>query len=64
VIKGSEETLNSNAHYLTSSEYRNMSARNQSTFAENRDNLYALFRAYLGMKKMRSEVDGADRQVY
>ncbi|KAK7464390.1 hypothetical protein VKT23_006556 [Stygiomarasmius scandens] len=64
VIKGSEETLNSNVHYLTSSEYRNMSARNQSTFAENRDNLYALFRAYLGMKKMRGEVDGADRQVH
>ncbi|THU96851.1 hypothetical protein K435DRAFT_754482 [Dendrothele bispora CBS 962.96] len=61
VIKGSEETLNSDVHYLGPSEYLNISARNQSTFAEDRGNLYALFKAYLKMKKTYGDTDGADR---
>ncbi|KAF5345183.1 hypothetical protein D9758_009704 [Tetrapyrgos nigripes] len=61
VIKGSEETLSSDSHYLTCCEYLNMSSRSQSTFADNRESIYTLFKAYLDLKKKQGHKDGADR---
>ncbi|KAJ3777202.1 hypothetical protein FB446DRAFT_718464 [Lentinula raphanica] len=61
VIKGSEETLESVKHFLDRTTYLNLSMRNQSTFAENREDLYELFTAYLSKKKKLGHVDGADR---
>jgi hypothetical protein len=64
VIEGSEETLDGSQHYLTSPAYYNLSTRNQSTFADNRDTLYKLFTQYLGKKKWFRDLDSADRFVY
>ncbi|KAJ3997585.1 hypothetical protein F5050DRAFT_1750599 [Lentinula boryana] len=61
VIKGSEETLEDAKHFLDRTAYQSLSTRNQSTFAENREDLYELFMAYLTKKKKLGHVDGADR---
>ncbi|KAF5377115.1 hypothetical protein D9757_008781 [Collybiopsis confluens] len=61
VIKGSEETLETTKNFLERSAYQNMSARNQSTFADSREDLYELFNAYITKKKRFGDVDAADR---
>ncbi|KIK71556.1 hypothetical protein GYMLUDRAFT_33762 [Collybiopsis luxurians FD-317 M1] len=61
VIKGSEETLEGTKHFLERPAYYNMSTRNQSTFAENREDLYELFISYIAKKKRFGDVDAADR---
>ncbi|KAJ3877376.1 hypothetical protein F5051DRAFT_453113 [Lentinula edodes] len=61
VIKASEETLEGTKHFLDRAAYHNLSTRSQSTFAENREDLYELFMAYLAKKKRFGDVDGADR---
>ncbi|KAJ4470931.1 hypothetical protein J3R30DRAFT_3531939 [Lentinula aciculospora] len=61
VIKGSEETLDVPKHFLDRVAYNSISTRSQSTFAENREDLYGLFIAYLAKKKELGDVDGADR---
>ncbi|KAJ3908266.1 hypothetical protein F5879DRAFT_367138 [Lentinula edodes] len=61
VIKASEETLEGTKHFLDRAAYHNLSTRSQSTFAENREDLYELFMAYLAKKKRLGDVDGADR---
>lgn len=63
VIKACEETLDGPKHFLEPTAYRNLSARNQSTFADNRDEVYELFTSYLGKKKRFGDVDSADRCV-
>ncbi|KAE9400953.1 P-loop containing nucleoside triphosphate hydrolase protein [Gymnopus androsaceus JB14] len=61
VIKGCEETLDGPKHFLEPVAYRNLSKRSQSTFADNREELYELFTSYLGKKKRYGDIDGADR---
>ncbi|KAF9067282.1 hypothetical protein BDP27DRAFT_1328979 [Rhodocollybia butyracea] len=61
VIKGSEETLESTKHFLDAAAYSNLSSRNQSTFADNREDIYQLFTLYLAKKKRFGDIDGADR---
>ncbi|KAJ6498114.1 hypothetical protein C8R47DRAFT_1212438 [Mycena vitilis] len=43
VIKGSEESLTSNSRYLTREVYSNIGERRQSTFAEQRGQIYDIF---------------------
>ncbi|KAJ3739795.1 hypothetical protein DFH05DRAFT_1546449 [Lentinula detonsa] len=61
VIKGSEETLEDAKHYLNHNAYQSLSTRNQSTFADSREDLYELFMAYLARKEKLGDVDSADR---
>ena len=63
VIKGSEMTLDSETHFLDYETYLNLSARTQATFSSRRKEIYALFEAYLKMKRDRREYDAADRLV-
>ena len=63
VIKGSETTLTSENYFLDYDTYLNFSARTQATFASKRKEIYALFEAYLKMKRDRGEYDAADRCV-
>lgn len=61
VIKGSEMTLDSETHFLDYETYLKLSARTQAMFASRRKEIYALFEAYLKMKRDRREYDAADR---
>ncbi|KAF9064527.1 hypothetical protein BDP27DRAFT_1425729 [Rhodocollybia butyracea] len=62
VIKGSEETLEGVKHYLDPTTYNNLSSRNQSTFADNREDVYELFGVYLARKKQYGDLDNADSE--
>ena len=42
----------------------NLSCRTQGTFATQRETVYALFQAYLRLKKTRGDYDAADRYEY
>ena len=61
VIKGSETALTSENYFLDCITYVNLSARTQATFASKRKEIYALFEAYLKLKRDRGEYDAADR---
>ncbi|PCH33049.1 hypothetical protein WOLCODRAFT_159800 [Wolfiporia cocos MD-104 SS10] len=61
VIKGSEDTLHNTSGYLDEKTYISLSYRTQPTFADQRDTIYQLFKAYLKKKKERGEHDVADR---
>ncbi|KAI0258666.1 hypothetical protein BC834DRAFT_835038 [Gloeopeniophorella convolvens] len=61
VIKGSEQTLASEAYSLDYDTYLSLSSRTQSTFANRRGDIYALFEAYLKIKRERGEYDAPDR---
>ena len=61
VIKGSELALNSPDGYLDKDTYYGISHRTQGTFANQRECIYKLFKAYLKKKKERGDYDAADR---
>ncbi|OBZ79118.1 hypothetical protein A0H81_00137 [Grifola frondosa] len=61
VIKGSERALEYEDKYLDQSTYLGFSNRSQGTFVGQRENIYALFQAYLTRKRERREYDAADR---
>ena len=54
-------TLTSENHFLDYETYLNLSARTQATFSSKRKEIYALFEAYLRMKRDHGEYDAADR---
>lgn len=60
---GSEETLTGKARFLDSASYENLSRRNQSTFADQRGDIYNIFEMYRKEKSRRREFDAADRYV-
>ncbi|KAI1785420.1 hypothetical protein LXA43DRAFT_132940 [Ganoderma leucocontextum] len=61
VIKGSELALDRPEGYLTKEAYNGLSYRTQGTFANQRENVYKLFEAYVKRKKARGDYDAADR---
>ncbi|KAK0444957.1 uncharacterized protein EV420DRAFT_1721599 [Desarmillaria tabescens] len=61
VIKGSEETLSEGKRYLSRTTYLDLSKRQQSTFADRRDEVYEIFESYMHKKKLRGEYDTGDR---
>ncbi|KAI0693657.1 hypothetical protein BC835DRAFT_1352925 [Cytidiella melzeri] len=61
VIKGSEDSIQSDNGYLEREQYLNVSHRQQGTFSSRRDAVYSLFQAYLKRKKFRRDWDAADR---
>ncbi|KAI0321916.1 hypothetical protein OF83DRAFT_135754 [Amylostereum chailletii] len=61
VIKGSEQTLSLPHPFLDRDAYLNLSARTQATFASRRKQVYALFEAYIKMRRERRDYDAADR---
>ncbi|KAH9855762.1 hypothetical protein C2E23DRAFT_548924 [Lenzites betulinus] len=61
VIKGSEQSLDCPKGYLDKTMYHELSHRTQATFANQRENIYKLFQAYLKRKKERGDYDAADR---
>ncbi|KAI1785582.1 hypothetical protein LXA43DRAFT_1185708 [Ganoderma leucocontextum] len=61
VIKGSELALDRSEGYLTKEAYNGLSHRTQGTFANQRENVYRLFEAYVKRKKARGDYDAADR---
>lgn len=61
VIKGSESALQSEQGYLDEQTYISLSHRQQGTFAGRREAVYALFLAYLRLKRQRRDWDAADR---
>lgn len=63
VIKGSEQALSHSEGYLDKIAYCKLSHRTQATFANQRENIYKLFQAYLKRKKERGDYDAADRYV-
>ncbi len=63
VIKGSEQALGHSEGYLDKIAYCKLSHRTQATFANQRENIYKLFQAYLKRKKERGDYDAADRYV-
>ena len=63
VIKGSELALDKEEGYLDQATYHSLSHRTQGTFANQREGIYTLFKAYMKRKKERSDYDAADRQV-
>lgn len=61
VIKGSEEVIKHNSGYLDRKTYLALSHRQNSTFANQRDVVYNLFKAYLKRKRETGDYDVADR---
>ncbi|KAG7450801.1 uncharacterized protein BT62DRAFT_928080 [Guyanagaster necrorhizus] len=61
VIKGSEETLSEAKRHLSKTAYLDLSKRQQSTFADRRDEVYEIFESYMHKKKLRGEYDTGDR---
>ncbi|GJE94213.1 hypothetical protein PsYK624_103810 [Phanerochaete sordida] len=61
VIKGSESALKTEQGYLDEQAYIAVSHRQQGTFAGRREAVYALFSAYLRVKRERRDWDAADR---
>ncbi|KAI0089815.1 hypothetical protein BDY19DRAFT_86920 [Irpex rosettiformis] len=61
VIKGSEDSVQTEKGYLDRDQYLQVSHRQQGTFSGRRDAVYMLFQAYLKMKRERREWDAADR---
>lgn len=64
VIRGSEQTLETEAGYLDRVAYERLSARSQPTFARQREQIYQLFEAYLKRKRELRTDDPADRFVF
>lgn len=64
VIKGSEQALDHAGGFLDQKTYCNLSHRSQSTFAHQRNTIYAVFQLYLKRKRDRGECDPADRWVH
>ncbi len=63
VIKGSEQTRDSDSGCLSREEYIHMSRRTQAMFSQQREAVYDLFEAYTRLKKSRRDHDAADRFV-
>jgi hypothetical protein len=63
VIKGSEQTLDQADGFLDRNAYENLSHRSQATFANQRENIYSLFRSYLKLKRAKRHYDAPDRFV-
>ena len=61
VIKGSEESLACPGRFLDEATYRCLSGRTNPTFSDQRERLYALFKAYCRLKEKNGHQDGADR---
>ncbi|PBK59143.1 hypothetical protein ARMSODRAFT_1027641 [Armillaria solidipes] len=61
VIKGSAETLGKEKQHLSRAAYLDLSKRQQSTFADQRCEVYKLFELYMRKKKLRGEYDTGDR---
>ncbi|RXW16510.1 hypothetical protein EST38_g9345 [Candolleomyces aberdarensis] len=61
VIKGSEQSLSHATGYLDLTSYSNLSHRTQHLFANQRDQIYSLFQAYMKRRRPRGETDSADR---
>ncbi|KAK0506583.1 hypothetical protein EDD18DRAFT_36674 [Armillaria luteobubalina] len=61
VIKGSAETLGKEKRLLSRAAYLDLSKRQQSTFADQRCEVYKLFELYMRKKKLRGEYDTGDR---
>ena len=61
VIEGSEEALHYETCYVDAKAYGELSHRRHHVFSTNREKLYALFQAYMKVKKTRGEFDTADR---
>ncbi|KAG7450850.1 uncharacterized protein BT62DRAFT_1001665 [Guyanagaster necrorhizus] len=61
VIKGSAKTLSEEKQHLSRATYLDLSERRQSTFADQRPELYKLFELYMHKKKLRGEYDTGDR---
>ncbi|KAK0444909.1 uncharacterized protein EV420DRAFT_1721414 [Desarmillaria tabescens] len=61
VIEGSAETLSEEKHHLNKDAYLDLSKRRQSTFADQRCEVYRLFELYMRKKKLRGEYDTGDR---
>lgn len=61
VIRGSEQTLDTEAGYLDQKAYKELSTRTQSTFPRQREQIYRLFEAYLKRKRELRADDPADR---
>ncbi|KAK0232752.1 hypothetical protein IW262DRAFT_1259998, partial [Armillaria fumosa] len=61
VIKGSAETLGKEKQLLSRDAYLDLSKRQQSTFADQRCEVYKLFELYMRKKKLRGEYDSGDR---
>ncbi|THG96062.1 hypothetical protein EW026_g5704 [Hermanssonia centrifuga] len=61
VIKGSEKTLNIEDGFLDKHSYTNLSHRQQGTFANRREAVYALFESYMKHMRERRDWDAPDR---
>ena len=61
ILKGSEESLQTQSGYLTRAEYLGLSHRIRSTFVSKRDAIYSLFEAYHKLKLEMRGYDAADR---
>lgn len=64
VIMGSEKTTTVTQCFLDRAEYKDLSARTQSTFASKRTTIYDIFQAYLNKKRLRGDYDAADRSAF
>ncbi|KAJ7139395.1 hypothetical protein C8R44DRAFT_867547 [Mycena epipterygia] len=61
VIMGSEKALASKSYCLDRDVYLNLGERGQSTFADQREQIYELFEKYSSQKRRRGDTDAADR---
>ncbi|KAK0440419.1 uncharacterized protein EV420DRAFT_1650550 [Desarmillaria tabescens] len=61
VIEGSAETLSEKRHHLSKDAYLDLSKRRQSTFADQRCEVYRLFELYIRKKKSQGDYDTGDR---
>lgn len=61
VIQGSEQALSCTDRFLDRQRYEDLSHRSQSTFATQRNTIYAIFESYIQRKKAKGHYDSADR---
>lgn len=58
---GSEKALASKSYCLDRDVYLSLGERGQSTFADQREQIYHLFEKYSSEKRHRGDTDAADR---
>ncbi|TFK22063.1 hypothetical protein FA15DRAFT_623047 [Coprinopsis marcescibilis] len=61
VMEGSELSLSQEDRRLDQDTYSNLSHRTQHVFAKQRDTVFAIFQAYIKLKRLNEEYDNADR---